>query len=102
MLIWQYQCFVESCDKKFWRADLRKNHAVQDHDFPKNFGYSFNKSVARKKRTKAKKKRRKKWKRDNDAMCEDQNLSSSKDDCMDIDKAHKSCSQIASFGKPWR
>ncbi len=34
-----YECFLEKCNLKFWNADDRKQHSINEHSFPADFKF---------------------------------------------------------------
>ena len=34
-----YDCFLEKCNLRFWNADDRKQHSINEHSFPADFKF---------------------------------------------------------------
>jgi len=41
-----YQCFLPTCDTKFWNSSERRDHAISSHDFPPDFRFDDAKNTA--------------------------------------------------------
>jgi len=41
-----YECFLPTCDNKFWNSSERRDHAISSHDFPPDFRFDEAKNTA--------------------------------------------------------